>query len=398
MSIQDKVTHALQLYLLKIPKFLAIDPAPFEPQTFTVPTADHHLEAPSPAFNAHGTAMTTIRWRKSPSDPTEMQSNARILRWSDGSLTLQIASEPHKQYTLPGKPLAPPQVDPRKPTPVSLKRKANGSAPVYDPNKDSFTYLLTPSSSSELLRVTNKITAGLQIQPTKDAKDDAIIALQVAMRKAAQANGETVQTRVTEDPELAKKRAELAEKEIARVERRRQNAAARGEGRSERSFGRRMGGGLTVGGLEDDDELGMGYAGGRTAASTRKPKQRRQNRRGEIYSDDEEEGDIRGRTREDEYDEEDDFVAGSDEEEEIGDDDGDDDDLDEGISLDKLKQRKASPAPKRRTPEADDAAEQDAEGDPDSDTAPAAGGEGSPVSRSKRRRVIDDDDDDDEEE
>jgi len=47
-------------------------------------------------------ALINIRWRKSPSAPKQLQSNARILRWSDSSLTLQLASNPTTQYRRPG--------------------------------------------------------------------------------------------------------------------------------------------------------------------------------------------------------------------------------------------------------------------------------------------------------
>ena len=106
-----------ELYLLKVPRFLAIEPTAFNHKTFQAPTTDHHSkEAPSEHFSPYDTAMTTIRWRRSPSNPAELQSNARVLRWSDGSLTIQLASQPLDQYVINATPLAPPQVNPKIPT------------------------------------------------------------------------------------------------------------------------------------------------------------------------------------------------------------------------------------------------------------------------------------------
>src|SRR5207237_3487510 len=90
-----------ELYLFKVPRFLEIEPTAWNHKNFQPPTTDHHSKGPpSEHFSAYNTAMTTIRWRRSPSNPSQLQSNARILRWSDGSLTLQFASDPLSQYEI----------------------------------------------------------------------------------------------------------------------------------------------------------------------------------------------------------------------------------------------------------------------------------------------------------
>src|ERR1700761_8948665 len=90
--------YVSQTYLLKVPQFLSIDPNAFSLPRFQPPSTDHHSSGPpSSGFSAFKTAQTTVRWRHSPSNPSELQSNARILRWSDGSLTLQFASDPTVQ-------------------------------------------------------------------------------------------------------------------------------------------------------------------------------------------------------------------------------------------------------------------------------------------------------------
>ncbi|KAI6969143.1 hypothetical protein KC329_g13886, partial [Hortaea werneckii] len=84
-----------EMYLMKVPDFMGIDPHAYSHTTFTPPTTDHHSnKPPSAAFSVYNTAISTIRWRHSPSDPKQLQSNARVLRWSDGSMTLQLASQP----------------------------------------------------------------------------------------------------------------------------------------------------------------------------------------------------------------------------------------------------------------------------------------------------------------
>ncbi|KAL9055299.1 MAG: hypothetical protein Q9162_003606 [Coniocarpon cinnabarinum] len=410
-----------ELYLLKVPKFLSLEPAAFDREQFTPPTSDHHSRDRSAEFSAHKTAMKTIRWRRAPSDHTTLQSNARILRWSDGSLTLQLATDPTTQYLIPSKPLAPPPKDATKPSP-STQPKSRRANPE---DLATYTYLTQPSLSSGILLTTAKLTSSLTVAPSQDASNDAIARLQTRLQQTKAENnphgdmGGMGMTAQVIDPELAQRQAEQAEKEAEKLRRRRENQELKDKERANRVLGRRSGGGtqgLNVASLEDDDELGMGVRRRQPA------KRRRANRTGEIYSDDEMEG-PRGRTREDEYDEEDDFVAGSDEEEEVG--EGyEDEDIDE-----RIERAEARSGTKRKTPEEDEEEEeeeeeeQDAEGEPDEEVGKTSGAGrgadgsrdrgrdadverdgdrdaeaegGSPLARSKRRRVIDDDDDEEE--
>jgi RNA polymerase-associated protein LEO1 len=212
--------------------------------------------------------------------------------------------------------------------------------------------------------------------------DDAVQRLQESLAAAARgskktADGSAPVIEVKEDPELAKRQAEMAEREKLKAARRRQQLAERELDRGRRvGFSHRSGGaGLTVGGLEDDDGL--------LATRPRARKPRKPNRRGEIYTDDEEDYDRRGRTREDEYDEDDGFLVGSDEEPEIVEDDEDeeileDDEMDaEGEEEEDVPAQRTAkekrPSPERPVSE--------------------AGASGTPPVRKKHRYIVDDDED-----
>ncbi|EME88970.1 uncharacterized protein MYCFIDRAFT_86164 [Pseudocercospora fijiensis CIRAD86] len=378
-----------EMYLLKVPEFMSIEPEAWQNTTFQPPKTDHHSRKPASAtFSAFNTAMTTIRWRHSPSDPSILQSNARINRWSDGSITLQLASDPATQYEIDGNPLAPPQRNPIKPTPTSVTGGTKGGRqgqPLdekYDPKKDAFTYLVAPVQEAEALRVTHKITAGLSIKQTENVKDDAIERLQAALASAANATkvaGATGQLEATEvDPELQRLEAEKAEKQALRDRKRRENAQERERLRTDRALGRAglssgRYGGLNVGMLEDDEEGGIDR--GRPSAG--KPRAKPRRRRNSEYSDDEDFGRKRF-TREDSYDQEDDFVAPSDEEEVVE----DDEDPDDGIVEQAREKRRPAPALSAENSGLGDDA--DADGEIDDDIPQQQ--------RTKRRRVVDDDD------
>ncbi|KAL2872193.1 Paf1-complex subunit LEO1 [Aspergillus lucknowensis] len=339
----EPLTSNGEVYTMPVPNFLSIETEEFNPETYVAPP--------------YSTAATSFCWRHDPNDESLIQSNARIIRWEDGSMTLQLASAPKEQYRIATKPLAP----------------LNGSG-EYDTKLDSHVYLGAVSETSGVLRLTSHLTHGLTVYPTAVETDDAVQRLQESLAAAARGGKKTVDgsapvIEVKEDPELAKRQAELAEREKLKAARRREQQADKEMDRGRRyGMSHRTGGaGLTVGGLEDDDGLLT------TRPRARKP--RRPNRRGEIYTDDEEEYDRRGRTREDEYDEDDGFLVGSDEELEVVDDDEEEEDILEDDDVDaegeeedlppsRPKEKRASPAP----------------------------GAGSPPARKKNRYVVDDDD------
>ena len=365
----DLARHAIpeptdnELYLLKVPRFLSFDPTAFSHKTFQPPTTDHHSKlAASEHFSAYNTAMSTIRWRRSPSNNAQLQSNARVLRWSDGSLTLQVANDPTTQFDIDANTLAPPQVNPKIPTPTAVKEdKTGGKA---NAKKESYTYLVAPYEEANVMRVTNKLTTSLSIVPAANLKDAALEKLQndlaeLATRGRDDADQAISFVDVNEDPELRRQREEATFKEKQRQARAREKHEERQAERANRTLGRPSG--RSAGGGLDIDDLEGAPRG------PRKPRQKGGLRRG--WSDDEDYGRM-GRSREDDYDDQDDFIANSDEEEEEA--EGGDDDLDD-LDDDILEGGKKH---KNRQEEEDD--------DDDNEVV---------VSRTKRRRVVDDDED-----
>lgn len=367
-----------ETYLLKVPKFLTVDPVAFSLQGFQPPEDPQAKDGkPSTGFSAYETALSTIRWRHSPSNPSEIQSNARILRWSDGSLTLQLASDPVNQYVIQAERLAPRQINPAKPTPVSIIDKSGRTGRPYSKRDDVSAYLFTPSRESYALRATNKLTASLNVLPNTKKNDEALLRLQqstAAANRTILGEGGTFKLEETlEDPDLQRKQAEVAEKEKQRAQRRAENAQTRQMIKNAGTLGRvgvGRSGGLTAADLEGD-ELGAGY--GRRAGASRPRK--RTNRRGD-----------RSESEEMDYEDEDDegFIAKDDEEEEEDEEESEEDELErQEAAIEKYEAEQRTPkkaAPKRVTPDEESEA-----------VDPAS--QGSPVSRQKRRRVIEEDED-----
>jgi len=312
-------------------------------------------------------------------------------------LTLQLAHAPLTQYRLPAGALAPPQQHPVKPTPLT-GRSGRRQRAGYDSEKDSFTYIVAPQAAAQVLRTTNKLTTSLKVSPAANDRNTSskeVEDLQLALARAARGGmgelGGIGFVEITEDPELKKKNAELAEKEKLRAQKRRDTQQERNREKLDRG-GRRPGafgsGGLNAAMLEDDDELGAGVGGGRprTTKPRAKPKRSAASRRGEILTDEDEDFDRGRHSKEDEYDEEDDFLVADEDEEEIPDED-EDEDIDEGVTEEPSARRRSKSSPKRGRDEEADAegeADVDAEGEPDDQVEV----------RSKRRRIIEDEDED----
>jgi RNA polymerase-associated protein LEO1 len=263
------------------------------------------------------------------------------------------------QFDIDANTLAPPQINPKIPTPTAVREDKTGAK--TSAKKESYTYLVAPYEEANVMRVTNKLTASLNVVPAANTKDAALEKLQNDLAKVASKGRDDADQAISfinvdEDPELRRQREEATFKEKQRQLRAREKHEARQAERANRtmgrSSGRASGGGLDIDGLED-----------------RAPRKQQQRKGGGLrrdWSDDEDYGGPR-RNREDDYDEEDDFIAASDEEPEIVE---DDDDPDEGIA----------PSPKRARGGA-----VAADDDDDDDEVV--------VSRTKRRRVVDDDED-----
>jgi len=341
-----------------VPKFLSIAPKQYDPATYRIPTADHHSHTKSENFSACDTAATTIRYRKNP-DTGKLESNTVLYKWSDGSTTLQVGDQHYE---------------------IDAKQLTQPKTMQYKPEFDSNTYLASGimgsgDAGANFLQLVGHMSNQLTVRPNKDLEDDALEKLQNNMAAATRGrnDGKSNMIETIEDPELQKRQAELAEKERMKLQRRRENAAARAtQQQPSRGIRAAAASGLSIGELE----------GRSTTKKATKSRPRR------SRYDDSDDDRPRGRGREDEYDLEDDFLASSDDEEEapVQDDEEEDEEMiDDDSGNDEPKSKKANKV-------REDVSDADADGEVDPDV-PATTPAETMVSRGKRRNVIEDDDD-----
>nr|XP_012618918.1 RNA polymerase-associated protein LEO1-like isoform X3 [Microcebus murinus] len=92
-----------ELYFVKLPKFLSIEPKPFDPQFYEDEFEDEKVLDEEDRTRLKLKVENTIRWRVRRDEEGNKikESNARIVKWSDGSMSLHLGNEVFDVYRAP---------------------------------------------------------------------------------------------------------------------------------------------------------------------------------------------------------------------------------------------------------------------------------------------------------
>jgi RNA polymerase-associated protein LEO1 len=153
------------MYHLELPKIVHLAQYPFDPSAPLPGPESEHFTHP----------LSTIRHRKTPDGP---RSNARFLKWSDGSMSIVLGSE---MYDVPSNPVP----------------------------KAEQQFLVLSNDQAGLLRVAKRIDAGMKMVPTSTASGAHKRLVTKQMGKGVQIEKRTVKEFQPDgDPEAMKRRAE----------------------------------------------------------------------------------------------------------------------------------------------------------------------------------------------
>lgn len=91
------------IHFVKLPNFLSVDTRPFDPETYEDEIDEEETLDEEGRQRLKLKVANTIRWRKFINDQGEtvQDSNARFVKWSDGSLSLHLGSEIFDVYKQP---------------------------------------------------------------------------------------------------------------------------------------------------------------------------------------------------------------------------------------------------------------------------------------------------------
>ncbi|XP_017832352.1 RNA polymerase-associated protein LEO1-like isoform X1 [Callithrix jacchus] len=92
-----------ELYFVKLPKFLSIEPKPFDPQFYEDEFEDEKVLDEEDRIRLKLKVENTIRWRirRDEAGNKIKESNARMVKWSDGSMSLHLGNEVFDVYKVP---------------------------------------------------------------------------------------------------------------------------------------------------------------------------------------------------------------------------------------------------------------------------------------------------------
>uniref|UniRef100_A0A8C1JWY4 RNA polymerase-associated protein LEO1 n=1 Tax=Cyprinus carpio TaxID=7962 RepID=A0A8C1JWY4_CYPCA len=92
-----------ELYFVKLPNFLSVEPRPFDPQYYEDEFEDEEMLDEEGRTRLKLKVENTIRWRsRRDEEGNEIkESNARIVKWSDGSMSLHLGNEVFDVYKAP---------------------------------------------------------------------------------------------------------------------------------------------------------------------------------------------------------------------------------------------------------------------------------------------------------
>ncbi|OAF65419.1 hypothetical protein A3Q56_06851 [Intoshia linei] len=171
-----KPDYGNNLYVIKLPAFLGIETKPFDAYTYVNEVDENELTNDEGCAKIKLKVENTIRWRKNPNAKYEMESNAKVVKWSDNSSTLHIGSEIFEVHDMPlqvdncyiyiqnGEGLTAQRV---------LKRKLN-----FRPHStDSFTYrkaisIADRSKKQQKMKVLNVVGSNPEFERAEKMKEE----------------------------------------------------------------------------------------------------------------------------------------------------------------------------------------------------------------------------------
>ncbi|KAI0629174.1 Leo1-like protein-domain-containing protein [Trametes polyzona] len=247
-------------WVIRMPNFIKVDSKPFHPDTYVGPEQEDEDAGASESLREKSMSIklkveNTVRWRwsKDGLGQDRRQSNSRIVRWSDGSLSLQLGKELFDitqsidtSGTVPRQALGGSQSSQH---PASQSQSQSQAAPAGQ----GLTYLVAQHKRAEILQCEALITGYMSLRPTGMQSETH----RMLVRAVGQKHTRVARLRMAPEPTTDPERERL-ELEKAAARKPRKSRAAAGDD----DFG--FGGGSGGGGSSSARRRRSGYARKRT--------------------------------------------------------------------------------------------------------------------------------------
>lgn len=210
--VQPPVRRTKPTLLARLPNFVRYSDQPFDAASWSEEQEEDAFRSGSTPYAELGDkdarsilrTSNTMRWRWKPTDqgPTP-ESNARIVRWSDGSESLQLGSEF-----------------------FDMTQHSESNAPAQDGGKYPLTYLFVPHAKEGVLQAEGAVRTALTFKPNLHSETHNRLASAIKHQRSARVvAGQQMFGAV--DPEREKERIERQLKETEKRKKREQMKANR---------------------------------------------------------------------------------------------------------------------------------------------------------------------------
>ncbi|KAH7907263.1 Leo1-like protein-domain-containing protein [Hygrophoropsis aurantiaca] len=201
-------------WVIRMPNFVKVDSKPFHPDTYVGPEHDddesHHTE------NVREKSMTiklkvenTVRWRwiKDEFGQDRRQSNSRVIRWSDGSLSLRLGKELFdiNQTIDTSGGVARQSLGGSQPSQASQTQSSGSQQPSSVSKGQGLTYLVAQHKRSEVLQAEAVITGYMTLRPTGMQSETH----RMLVRAVGQKHNKVARLRMVADPTMDPEREKM---------------------------------------------------------------------------------------------------------------------------------------------------------------------------------------------
>ncbi|KAL1747922.1 Leo1-like protein-domain-containing protein [Schizophyllum fasciatum] len=263
-------------WVVRMPNFLTLDTKPFHPDTYEGPENEMAHSAASireQSLSIKLKVENTIRWRWAKNSMGEdvRQSNSRIIRWSDGSLSLRLGKELFDiQQTVDNS-----AATTRQTMGGASSQRATQGPPAQPTRPQGLTYLVAQHKHSQVLQSETPITGFMSLTPSDMQSESHRLLVSAVSQK----RNKSVRVRMAPDPTVdpEREKAELIRQDAKKTKRTRSEPRSRRSRRTDDMWS------------DDDEEEGYAYdedGGGRRGGGHKKAGRTKDDTGGGDYQED----------------------------------------------------------------------------------------------------------------
>ncbi|KAJ8094653.1 Paf1 complex component [Marasmius tenuissimus] len=196
-------------WVIRMPNFVKVDSKPFHPETYIGPEQEDEYGSQAESVREKSMSIklkveNTVRWRwvKDQAGNDVRQSNSRIVRWSDGTLSLRLGKELFditKSVDTAG------AVPRNLGVPPSSQQQSQSQIPSALPKSQGLTYLVAQHKRSQVLQAEAVITGHMSLRPTGMQSETH----RMLVRAVGQKHNKVARLRMAPDPQVDPEREKM---------------------------------------------------------------------------------------------------------------------------------------------------------------------------------------------